>query len=509
MLSLINENFKAAAIYARVSTSTQMEEGFSIPSQIKACKQKALDMGIQETNLYIYQDDVSGATLNRPALNQMRKDITKFHIDYIICYEPDRLSRKLAHLILLTEEFNKNNQKLFFVTEQYDNNPTSQMFFKLKGLIAEYEREKIKERSIRGKKEKMLQGKIPKHHLYGYSYCKEKMCYEINEQEANVVKQIFTYYLNDMSSTDIIKKLQADNVPKILHNKNVGWFSTNSIIRILKNDSYLGFFHGWKHNGPNTSTDKLKPKSDWINIPIPAIIDKKTFELVQQKISQNKLHSKRNEQHINLLANIGYCICGRRLCVRINSKKEYYSCASRFYRKKHDNNITKCNNPGIPIKKTDLIFWEALSKICKSEESIVTYINKYEKNLDIDKLKNQLCNIEKEIKKKRNEQNRILDWFSQDLLNEEQTQSKLKRISKDIEDLLHLKEQILSQMKVQTSPKKIFDIFIKERKVTLEEKRNLVRKIVDKVYINRIVTENLYNPKAKLKLNIFIMFKNI
>ena len=110
---MFENNLKTAAIYARVSTTRQAEEGFSLPSQIDACVRKAKELGI--SNIIKYVDNASGTTLDRPALTIMRKAIREKKIDIIICYDQDRLSRNLGQQLVLTEEIEKYCQKLIFI----------------------------------------------------------------------------------------------------------------------------------------------------------------------------------------------------------------------------------------------------------------------------------------------------------------------------------------------------------------------------------------------------------
>lgn len=510
MLKTINcyETSKTAAIYARVSTTAQMEQGFSISSQIKACTEKASELGISKNNLYIYKDDISGTLLDRPALNKMRKDIVKFNINFVICYEPDRLSRKLVHLIILTEEFNKNG-KLVFVAEEYDDSPTSQMFFKLKGVIAEYERTKILERVIRGKKEKLRQGKLDKRHLYGYDYDEKNQTYKINEEEATILRRIFKLYIEGVSSNGIIKILRSENIPKMVHGKNLSWWHDSTILQLLRNDAYLGILHAWRCNGKN-SKNHLKDPKEWINIPIPQIIDEKTFNLAKQKRLENKWQSTRNERRCNLLSGISYCKCGEKIYIRTTSTERYYSC--KTMRKKSslgERNPIRCKHSHcIPIIKTDTIFWRILESICKSEETIRKYINKYELKNDHDTINTTIQQINLQLKHNKKIKEQILDWYTKKLLDDTTAENKLKEISEIIYNLSMQKEELTTQLQVK-DPHNIFNIFQKEKKVTLEDKRVLIRKIVDKVYIERIFESNKYKPREKLKLNIFIVFKSI
>jgi len=103
-------------------------------------------------------DGYSGAELDRPALNRLRQAAKEGRIDIVLCYDPDRISRKLYHQMILAEEFEKQGIKLEFFTQDMGTSPEDRMFFNMRGLVAEYEREKIRERTMRGNREKARQG---------------------------------------------------------------------------------------------------------------------------------------------------------------------------------------------------------------------------------------------------------------------------------------------------------------------------------------------------------------
>src|SRR5262245_18220245 len=96
-------NALAAAIYARVSSEDQ-GKGFSLPSQVKACQTLASQAGYAVPDSYVFCDEMSGTTLDRPGLRQLRELVTRRAIAAVVIYDPDRLSRNLGHQLLLAEE---------------------------------------------------------------------------------------------------------------------------------------------------------------------------------------------------------------------------------------------------------------------------------------------------------------------------------------------------------------------------------------------------------------------
>lgn len=93
-----------AAIYARVSTTEQADKGYSLPTQIEACLAWAQREGYTVPKSHIFTDDYTGTSLNRPQMKKLRDMIHNRLVHAVIVYDLDRLARKLAHQLLLTEE---------------------------------------------------------------------------------------------------------------------------------------------------------------------------------------------------------------------------------------------------------------------------------------------------------------------------------------------------------------------------------------------------------------------
>src|SRR5262245_35306891 len=177
-----------AAIYARVSTDDQ-GKGYSIPTQIEACQRLAQQEGYSVPDSHIFIDEgISGTTLDRPARLRVRELVTAQAIAALIILDPDRLSRKMGKLLVLTDELQAANIPLLCVSHPVEYGPEGMLFFQMRGVIAEYEREKVLERMQRGRIGRVKSGYhsgggIP----LGYRYIAEphKGRFEIDEEEAD------------------------------------------------------------------------------------------------------------------------------------------------------------------------------------------------------------------------------------------------------------------------------------------------------------------------------------
>src|SRR5258706_7224676 len=160
------------ALYARVS-SEQQNEARTIESQVADLRTRIAATGvILPAELEFVDNGYSGSTLIRPALEQLRDVVAAGGIDQVYVHCPDRLARNYAHQVLLLEEFLRAGVEVVFLNREVGQTPEDQLLLQVQGMIAEYERAKILERSRRGKRHGAQVGKVsvlggaP----YGYRY---------------------------------------------------------------------------------------------------------------------------------------------------------------------------------------------------------------------------------------------------------------------------------------------------------------------------------------------------
>ncbi len=233
---------KIATIYCRVSTDSQESEGTSLQTQLEACLKYCQDKGYDVA--YRFREAYSGLTLDRPKLNELRELIRNEQIDTLIIYNLDRFSRNATQGVILRDELDKYHVLLESVTEDIDKTPLGEAITFLRGTFAQIEAEKIKERTMRGKKARMREGRMAGggfRRIYGYDYVpvsqKNGGRRIINEIEATWVKQIYNWLVNEGLSTNAITyRLRAMNAPT----KTGKFWSRRSVQAILKNPAYIG-----------------------------------------------------------------------------------------------------------------------------------------------------------------------------------------------------------------------------------------------------------------------------
>src|SRR4249920_179966 len=211
---------RMTAIYARVSSEQQREEN-TIASQTASLIEFAKSHDLEVPQEWVVEDEgYSGATLERPGLERVRDLAAEGQIQVVLAYSPDRLSRKYAYQILLIEEFARHGVETVFVKSPQGDSAEDQLLVQFQGMIAEYERAQILERSRRGKRHRAKSGEVSvlSGAPYGYRFIRKTdqsaAYYEIDEDQARVVRQIFELYsVQGLSIGAIARLMNEQAVP--------------------------------------------------------------------------------------------------------------------------------------------------------------------------------------------------------------------------------------------------------------------------------------------------------
>jgi len=426
------------AIYTRVSTEEQAKSGYSLANQIRANKQKLSSLGINTKDVIEYVDDgYSGEFLDRPALDKLRQDIRNKKITgYISILDPDRLSRNLTNTLLLSDEFERAGTKLIFVTAEYESSPEGKLFFSIRGAVAAFEKAKIRERVMHGKKEKALSGKIvtPKPKL-GYDIIDG--VYEINPNESKIVKEIYSMCIDKKMGLERIAKHLNDK--KIL-NKFGRPFKIKYIHTILKDTTYSGTLYEMKTNWRKTGQREVEvtknDKSDWIPIAVPAIVTLEDQIKVKKQFSENIEFARRNKQREYMLTGLlkcGYCGYGM-LAISYNRKPrllKYYVC----YGKRQ---LKICPDTGyVHVDELETAVWEYIVNIAKGTGYLPSENNSPNNDQKINKLKEKYIELEKN---KDNITNLVLEG----LIDNVKARKKLRQLTNEINSI----ETQISELKI-------------------------------------------------------------
>jgi len=315
------------AIYGRVSTEEQAQEGYSIRGQVEKLKSYISAKGWSIYDVYL-DEGISGKNITeRPAINRMIEDIKAGHIKNVLIFKLDRLTRSVADLVYLIDLFKNYGCAFNSLSESIDTSTASgRMFIKIIGIFAEFERENIGERVRLGKERKAKEGFTTACATisYGYDRAKGEKVQTINEEEAITVRRVFDLYVtNNMSLNGIAKELNKDKIPT----KQGTFWNSGTVVTLLKNPNYMGNVRYSMDNRERYFEAEGKHE---------AIISPELFNEAQTLLEKNKraTPTKRGLER-NYYVGLVYCaLCGRKLkphmAVSRTGKTEYsYVCAGR------------------------------------------------------------------------------------------------------------------------------------------------------------------------------------
>src|SRR5258707_8000027 len=343
---------RIAAIYARVS-SEQQREANTIASQTASLIEFAQGHDLEVPKEWVFEDDgYSGATLERPGLERVRDLAAEGQIQVVLAYAPDRLSRKYAYQILLIEELARNGVETLFIKAPQGSSAEDQLLVQFQGMIAEYERAQILERSRRGKRHRAHSGEVSvmSGAPYGYHYVRKTdeapAAYTVLEAEARVVQRIYEMYtVEGLSIGEMTRRINAEGIPT---RKASARWERSTVWAILRNSAYPGFacfgkarvsartrgLRPLRRRGgisPSTTAGHQRPREEWIEIPVPALVSQDRFARAQELLQENKIRSRRRTIEPSVVQGLVSCEkCGSafaRTSTRTSARKTHdYKC---------------------------------------------------------------------------------------------------------------------------------------------------------------------------------------
>ncbi len=298
------------AFYARVSTEQQARD-HTIASQVASLRERIAADGwpLEPEDAYI-DEGYSGSLLLRPALERLRDAVAAGVIDRVYVLAPDRLARRYAHQVLLIEEFRRAGAEVIFLNHPIGGTAEDDLLLQIQGVIAEYERAKILERSRRGRRHAARSGLLSAFTTapYGYRYIPKALGggvarFEVVPEEARIVRLIFAWTgLERASLREVCRRLQPAGCRT---RRGATRWSASTIHGMLQNPTYIGrAIYGHARYVPalpklrpirghpqpcrRPSARIVMPREDWIEVPVPALVDPAVFEAAQVQLDENR-----------------------------------------------------------------------------------------------------------------------------------------------------------------------------------------------------------------------------
>lgn len=462
------------AIYCRVSTDEQAREGVSLDEQQERLKAYCKAMGWSDEVLLFIDDGYSAKSTDRPQLKRLMTYIENGEISKVMVTKLDRMSRRLLDLLTLIDMFQQHEVAFISISESFDTNtPSGRLTLQVLGAVAEFERERIRERVLDNMFHAANQGKWLTQSPYGYRLDEKALV--IYEPEAKLVRQMYDLYLNQgLGFFAIARQLNEQGIPS-RHNKE---WSIRSVKLLLSNPVYKGTFV-WNRVDSSKKKRTIKDDKDWIVIDdcLPVIIDKNTWERVQTKINKPSI-APRAQTSPHLLGGLLKCgNCGSGMSIGWSGSKDR---RYRVYRCSANKNKGTCTSKQYKADEVEIWFLEGLAKLSESLSlELVPHL--------IEKARNSQSNRgDQQITAAKNRYKRKVEAYTAGLielqdLNEEK--QRMERIIQENESSNEQGEKMQAEELKEMIESKIKTVLDAINALPVEEAKALLRTLVSNVTV--------------------------
>jgi site-specific DNA recombinase len=508
----------STALYARVSSQRQADE-LTIQSQVAALRQRIKQDGLSVDAERCFLDEgYSGAVLVRPGMERLRDLIHCGGVDRLYVHSPDRLSRKYVYQMLLLEEFSRQGTEVVFLNHDLQQQSAEgALLLQMQGMIAEYERAKILERTRRGRRFAARQGKVSVmiRAPYGYRYVSKRegdgeSRYDIVLDEARWVREIFAWVgFEGLSLSKVVRRLAEQGVPTVTGKP---LWDTATIRGILINPAYIGTAKfGKTRIEPRDPRRRPKygdpaiprkagvcrptPPEEHVSIPVPALVNPELFAAVGERLEEN---ARRNRERLAgakfLLSGLLVChSCGRSYNGRQGPKKDtpryfYYRCLGTD--KFRNGGEILCRNKSVSGRPLEEAVWSDLCGLLQDPERLRREIERRQERptaAEADGLHRR-----KSIEQLKRRLGRLIDVYENGLIDKEQFTSRIgsvrDRLQREEEAQAQTERDALSEQELQLVVSQ-FDHFRDRITSRLEQadfatKRNLLRLLINRIEVD-------------------------
>jgi site-specific DNA recombinase len=460
---------KRAVIYARVSGDDRGKEGRNLDGQLKMGREYAQAHGYTVV-AELPEDDrgASGYEINLPKLNRVRELAAAGEFDVLVVRELDRLSRNLAKQLVIEEELKRHGVRVEYVLAEYPDTPEGNLQKHVKAVIAEYEREKIKERMVRGRRLKVKAGNVLVHSTppYGYRVATDPATRKDKlvpfEAEAKIVRLIFRWYAygddeqEGLSMGAIAKKLTGMHVPTRLDTmptrggtkkRGRGKWCRATVGKILSREAYVGTWYYGKGNNRQNSREW------WLAVEVPPLVDTETWELAQKQRRLNREMAKRNTKNQYLMRRRLTCgLCGTKVAGHPNIwRSKNASGVNLYYRCPATEGAivgVTCDLPQFRVEEMDGAVWGWIESLLLNPRNLALGLREQqeERRRAARPLQERLDIIDDQIAEHQQQLDKLLDLylggdFPKEMLTERKT-----RLEKTLASLKQERESFEKQL---------------------------------------------------------------
>jgi site-specific DNA recombinase len=476
------------ALYARVSTPHQQQERTSA-SQLQALHQHITQQGWSLLPEHAYLDEgISGNRLDRPALDRLRDAAGRGEFDAVVVVSPDRLARHYAHQWLLVEELDKLQVQLIFLENPFGDSPQGKLLIQMQGMLAEYERTQILERTRRGRLDKARRGVYMPwaYRCYGYRYLPKR--YDsppqvlIEPTQAEVIHTMYRLLVDEQRSCrQIAKYLNATCTPTP-SGRTAVWLP--GVVRnILSNRLYIGEArynyrqsvaprYRKSHSAavPAEKTGRrYRSESEWVWSEAPALISRALFDKAQLQLQRNADLSFRQYQPTSgryLLRRLVSCgECG----LSLNGSRQrasykhttyeylYYGCSGA-------NPLTRgrvkpCPSRRVRAERLDAVVWHALTELLQHLDVIPRLHQSWVEAHDqqASSLQAQQESLQRRQQRLERQSQRLVDAYQHDIISLEELQRRRQTMAKELQQIDQERQRLVRSQQQKLHWQQIID----------------------------------------------------
>jgi site-specific DNA recombinase len=510
------------ALYARVSTPHQQQE-HTIASQLQALHQHITQQGWSILPEHEYLDEgISGSRLDRPALDRLRDAAGRGEFDAVVVMSPDRLARHYAHQWLLVEEWDKLQVQLIFLENPFGDSPQGKLLTQMQGMLAEYERTQILERTRRGRLDKARRGVYMPwaYRCYGYRYLPKR--YDsppqvlIEPTQAAVIHTMYRLLVDEQRSCrQIAKHLNATHTPTPSGRTTV-WLP--GVVRnILSNRIYIGEArYNYRQavapryrKSPRTAAPaektgrRYRSESEWVWSEAPALISRELFDKAQLQLQRNADLAFRQYQPTSeryLLRRLVSCgECGLRLNgsrQRASYKQTTY--AYLYYGCSGANPLTRgrvqpCPSRRVRAERLDAVVWSALTELLQHLDVLPrlhqSWVEAHDRQAS--SLQAQQESLQRRQQRLERQSQRLVDAYQHDIISLEELQGRRQTVVGELQQIDQERQRLVQSQQQRLHWQQIIDHAECFRKLlgdnlevlSFEERQEVVQCLIRRVVV--------------------------
>ena len=433
----------SAGLYVRVSSSSQAEKGYSIGEQTERLRKYAEAMGW--TIYRVYTDaGYTGANMNRPALNELIRDVKAGRIDKVLVYKLDRLSRSQKDTLALIEDgFLSHGADFVSMSENFDTStPFGKATVGILAVFAQLEREQIAERMAMGREARVKSGKYRPHRntVPGYRYIDGEL--RVYEPEAVMIRRLFELGRQHVSPERIARQLNDEGMIP-----SVGPWNDRTVRSRIRSRIYIG---------------EVNYSKKWYPGLHEPIVDRETWGEVNtwlaDRTEAHRYKGQRDGKVVSYLGGLLYCArCGakytfRHSVIRKPGREEPYDykvyfCNSRRNMPRLKPKDPNCKNKTWKADELEAIVFGEIKKLALDPDWIA--------GNDKPKDDRRLASVEKGIKKAETELSRLIDLYAVGGMPVEALQKRIAETQARKDRLVEEAERLQQEKKKKVDPERV------------------------------------------------------